>query len=151
MVSDYKNDVLNAKEYLTTAANSLKRFSKLINEIAENSSWVDEADNDLRSLYFLFSQLDDEYVRNLIRTMERLDRPVIREGIIILQENERYSIDGYELSSGSPVEIYDDEDEEEHYHHWYPTRLEHSHEYGGYYAVGRPNMKLDGKKARIRY
>lgn len=150
-MSDYKNDILNAKDYLVTAAHSLKKFSKLVNKIDENGSWVDEADDDLRSLYFLFNQLDYNYVGNLTNAVEGLNRPVVREGIMVLQDNDRYSIDGFELSSGSPVEIYDDEDEEEHYHHWYQTRLEFSHEHDGYYAVGRPKMKLPGKRARIRY
>lgn len=149
-MSDYEKDILKAKDHLNNAVESLKKFATILNHLEEEGTWASETDDNLRSLYLQFSQLENSSVQNIIGYMKQLNRPIIAEGNLVLQENKRYSVDGHELSSGSPVEIYDDEDEEEHYHYWYPTRIEHSHEYGGYYAVGRPKIKLDGKKARIR-
>ncbi|WP_161798167.1 DUF5348 domain-containing protein [Aneurinibacillus tyrosinisolvens] len=42
-------------------------------------------------------------------------------------------MDGHELSSGSPVElyVYDKHDER---HDWVAIRIEHADQYGGYYA-----------------
>ena len=76
-----------------------------------------------------------------------LSRPFSLEGIISLNDNGRYELNGYELTSGQGIEvlIFDP------YHGaetWYAGSIEHNGT--NFYLVGRPWVVLNGAKARIR-
>ena len=81
------------------------------------------------------------------RGLRYLDRPIKREGELRKNSCGRYECDGYELTSGSPVEVlvYDDFYERDE---WMVTRVEHNGT--DYYVVGKPSLNLSGVRARIR-
>lgn len=89
----------------------------------------------------LLSSLDDAHSR-----LKYLQLPIEHEGILHMQSNGRYECDGVELTCGSPLEVlvkspYDDTLE------WVSSRIEANN---GYYLVARPDLQLEGQRARIR-
>ena len=81
------------------------------------------------------------------RQLEYLALPVRYSGQLHLQENGRYKLGEYELTSGSSVEVllYD---EWEEVYKWVASRIEHNGE--SYYLVGHTDTALEGLKARKR-
>ena len=79
--------------------------------------------------------------------MDYINRPIKCEGYLSLNENERYELCGTELTCGAELEVlvYDDFYDREV---WLPSVIEHNN--NGYYFVARPELDLDGIKARIR-
>lgn len=78
--------------------------------------------------------------------IEYIVRDVKYEGTLQLQiANGRYDLDGCELSTGSSVEIWDEEEQD-----WIIGRIEHSYEHGGYYFYQKPSIMLHGARARKR-
>lgn len=115
----------------------------------ENEMYVsDDLSDDDRLRMSELRSLRDQ-MNNISHTMEYLQRDIVGEGILQMQENGRYEVDGHELSSGSPVEIYVRNEFEER-EDWFFTRIEHSTKHGGYYACGCPEITLQGAKARVR-
>ena len=84
---------------------------------------------------------------NASRGLRYLDRPIKREGKLRKNSRGRYECNGYELTSGSPVEVlvYDNFYERDE---WMATRVEHNGT--DYYVVGKPSLNLSGVRARIR-
>lgn len=71
-----------------------------------------------------------------------------KEGCLRINKNDRYSINDTELSSGRPLEVYNEE-----YNAWEAGKVEHSSQYGGYYFYnydGRHISLSNDMKARIR-
>lgn len=85
----------------------------------------------------------------IVSTVKYLEKPVMYEGNLWMNQNGRYVVDGLELSCGSVVEILI-WDEEEGRSDWAVTRIEHSSQHGGYYAYGYPGVSLQGTLARVR-
>lgn len=81
------------------------------------------------------------------RQLEYLALPVRYSGQLHLQENGRYKLGEYELTSGSSVEVLLYEEWEEVYK-WVASRIEHNGE--SYYLVGHTDTALEGLKARKR-
>lgn len=75
------------------------------------------------------------------RDLSYLDRPIRRKGKLRKNSNGRYECDGYELTSGSGVEILVDGE-------WLITSIEHNGR--DYYAVACRDLDLDGVEARVR-
>ncbi|HAJ4019587.1 TPA: hypothetical protein HLT81_24145 [Escherichia coli] len=127
----------------------LPKLEKLSREIGEGLYASNDMDEDQRFLVNQLRHLDYKHLQDVVSQLRYLDRSVRVEGILTLQPNGRYSIDDWELSSGSPVEllIYDKDEER---HDWQATRIEHSHAHGGYYAYHYPELQLNGIRARIR-
>lgn len=87
--------------------------------------------------------------------LEYLKMPVKYVGQLWKNKNDRYELQGKELTCGSPVEILienesADPDQEHHYTEWFCTRIEYNQQEQRYYAVGRPGMCLEGVIARKR-
>lgn len=79
-----------------------------------------------------------------------LDRPVIDDGFLHLNSAGRYTLNGFEFTSGSLIEIFypapdSDFPEDER---WISTRIEHNG--NDYYAVGIRYLPLEGCRARRR-
>ncbi len=97
-------------------------------------------------------QLMTEYMRILnqldmiVDALDYLKWPIVREGTLHMNQNDRYEFDGIELSCGSPVEILV-QDSEDDSPEWVASRIEFDN---GYYFVARRHMPLEGKRARIR-
>lgn len=79
--------------------------------------------------------------------LDYLNRPFCLEGTLSMNDNGRYELNGYELTSGQGLEvlIFDPYHEKET---WYAGSIEHNGT--SYYLVGRPWVVLSGAKARIR-
>lgn len=97
-------------------------------------------------------QLISEY-RNMLmklsqvsQNIEYLKRPIVYEGILHMNEHGRFEFDGIELTCGMGVEILV-QDYPEDSPEWVASSIEANN---GYYFVARPNLKLEGKRARIR-
>lgn len=90
----------------------------------------------------MLTKLDD-----VSRNLKYLNRPIRRSGKLRKNSNGRYECDGYELTSGSSVEIlvYDRYGER---YEWLATSIEHNGR--DYYAVGDRDLDLDGVEARVR-
>jgi len=76
------------------------------------------------------------------RDISYLERPVTHKGLMVKQSNGRYSVEDYEITSGTICEIMDDEE-------WILTRIEHSGD--DYYAIdlGKGNS-LSERLCRLR-
>ena len=57
-------------------------------------------------------------------TLEWMRKPVRAEGYLQRNSNGRFELDGIELTSGSPIDAWDEEYEE-----WITTRIEHHEDY----------------------
>lgn len=56
--------------------------------------------------------------------LELINKPIRAKGYLQKNSNGRYELDGIELTSGSPIEAWDQEYEE-----WIATRIEHREDY----------------------
>lgn len=85
------------------------------------------------------------------RIINYLNRKVVKQGVLKLNERGRYEIvedeDEYEYTSADLIEFlyYDDYDEREK---WCISRVEATK--GKYYIVGYEKIKMDGLKVRVR-
>lgn len=79
--------------------------------------------------------------------LDYLNRPIRCEGILTLNDKDRYELCGIELTSGCGLEImyYDDFYER---NTWLASTLEHNGK--EYYFVAKPDFELDGARARLR-
>lgn len=79
--------------------------------------------------------------------LDYLNRPIRCEGTLTLNNNDRYELCGIELTCGCGIEImyYDNYYER---HTWIASSIEHNGK--DYYFVAKPDLELDGAKARLR-
>lgn len=87
-----------------------------------------------------------KHLENVTWALDYLEQPIAHEGTLHMNQNERYEVDGVELTCGSPLEVLV-HDEGSEYPEWVASRIEADH---GYYFVARRNLPLEGKRARIR-
>lgn len=90
------------------------------------------------------SQLALEKAHNY---MKELSKTTFIEGYSEKKSNGRYAIGGYELSSGSHLDIWVEDDDSQAGGYYLFTRIEHKEDY---YAFDKPSLELEGRKARIR-
>lgn len=127
---------LNARDKIHHLKNELERI-------------IDKADckgMENNDCYRLLESLTEE-LDSAERSIDYYSRPV-KEGRLIELDNGRFEICDMELTCGSSLEIYDDEEEE-----WATGRVEHTSRNGqeGYYFYGSNKPFLyEGMKARIR-
>jgi len=92
-----------------------------------------------------------EHLDKFRRIINYLNRKVVKQGVLKLNERGRYEIvedeDEYEYTCGNAIEFlyYDDYDEREK---WRISRVEATK--GKYYIVGYEKLKMDGLKVRVR-
>ena len=143
--------MMNIKEL----QNSLNRLNSQIDRIlqeSEFSKWGElniEYNGEDPEEVMLWSEFSSVMMKldDVNDSLNYLNRPIRREGRLYKNDNGRYECDGYELTSGSGVEILVYEEYEERYG-WLATRIEHNGR--DYYAVGKRDLDLEGVKARIR-
>lgn len=69
-------------------------------------------------------------------------KEVIGEGVLVKQPNDRYEVDGIELSSGYPIEVL-------HNGKWISSRIEHTN--GDYYIYDLGSeQRIEGLTVRVR-
>lgn len=78
--------------------------------------------------------------------LEHLVSSIIHEGILFVNQNGCYEVDGVELTCGSSLEVLLP-DEESEYLVWVSSTIDWDH---GYYFVGMRDLSLEGRRARIR-
>lgn len=78
--------------------------------------------------------------------LEHLLSPIIHDGILSVNQNGCYEVDGVELTCGSSLEVLLP-DEESEYLVWVFSTIDFDH---GYYFVGMRDLSLEGRRARIR-
>ena len=131
----------------------IKQVMKELN--FEYDCWPQESD--MKKLGCDKSDPDDlqlvyEYRRMLMKLMEiswnieYLKQPIVHEGILHMNESGRFELDGVELTCGMGVELLV-QDYPEDSPEWVASTIEADN---GYFFVARPNLKLDGMRARIR-
>lgn len=126
-----------------------------IKEVLKESGYLEfgemdvDYDNNNPDESFLATELQRllHYLDDVHSTISYLQQPIIHEGYLQLQDNGRYVCDGVELTCGSALEVLI-EDYFDNHLEWVASRLEADH--GQYYLVVKPNLKLDGIRARIR-
>lgn len=94
-------------------------------------------------LYQVADKLEDAEL-----LIHKMNKEIMYEGRLMKNGYGRYEVEGFELTSGAPLEVwYEDEDEEPGY--YVPSRLEHSG--GDYYivALGR-EINIEGVLVRIK-
>jgi len=71
---------------------------------------------------------------DIINLLEQMIKPTLYEGRLEKNKNGRYEVEGYELSSGSSVEVWiEDEEDTDYPGHFVPSRVEHNGK--DYYVV----------------
>ena len=132
---------------------NIQEAKKLLNKIEYDLKQIgneDEFEHD-------YNNTDERFEHNLLRTIadkaydiaglvEYMNKPITAEGFLTKRADGRYEIEGSGdyLTSGSPVEVWDEDDET-----YIKTRIEHTN--GDYYAYALGSeVKLEGLKARTR-
>lgn len=135
-------DLVRAGEDLQYA---LKRFMDIYEEVQENtaqSALSVEERSDFVVFYRANRKLEDAYW-----LLEKVYKPVKAEGHLEKNSIGRYEVEGIQLSSGSYVEFFSDDDEDGGC--YVPSRVEHGGE--DYYIVALGKEKpIEGLKVRIR-
>lgn len=109
--------------------------------VLENEHDPDEIQR-RNSLYSILGKLEDVWLE-----MEFLDRPVQDVGVLRRNDNQRYELNGFELTSGCAIEILVEDPDGHEPSYWARTSIEHDGI--DYFAVyGR--RRLDGLQARMR-
>lgn len=138
-LNQLKNDAVMLKEQLQRLIND---FNKLENNTDQSSLNADD-------LYIFDSiyQITDKS-HDIVKIIEYMNKPIISEGYLTKNNNGRYELNGYELSSGHPLDVWEKDDFYINGGSWVRTRIEHKNDY---YAVALGVDKpLDGLKARIK-
>lgn len=142
----------NQKKLLEEVMADLYRVLPTLNGVAEkleDEMYPSEhLDEDTRFMISELRLLGYQHIEKVVSQLRYLQKKVRYEGRLHVNGNGRYELDGYELSSGSVVEVWAERYDEPA--QWHIVRIEHSHQHGGYYAYQWPELKLDGLKARVR-
>lgn len=138
-------DIKNLSESATELIRPLKRIVKEYAQIEDNTDRTVLNEDELYMFHMLYKAVDN--IEDAVSVLEKMSKPVLIEGCLEKNKNGRYELNGYELTSGAPIEIWSKDDYYEIGGSWYSTRIEHNGE--DYYAVGE-KCSLDGMKARIK-
>lgn len=123
---------------------ALKRFLEKYREAEVNmdrSVLTVEERSDYVVLYQASDKISDAY-----RLLKTLDKPIRADGILVKNSNGRYEVNGIELTSGSSVEFFSDDEDGGCY---VPSRIEHNGEDYYIYDLGR-DENIEGVRVRIK-
>ncbi|MBX0320341.1 DUF5348 domain-containing protein [Shouchella clausii] len=76
--------------------------------------------------------------------MDWLEKPIAADGVLAKNHNGRYGVQDIELTSGHPLEVWDEE-----YKEWSLSRIEYDNDYY-ITSLGR-DKSIEGVRVRIRY
>lgn len=137
------------------AMNELNKIKGDIKNLLKKSSECDYGDNIKyennpndrmlkNEIYNVLSNLDD-----VSNKLDYLHKPILFEGYLKKNTNDRYELNGIEFTCGNVIEvlIYDDDfyDGKEC---WVRSRIEHNGK--DYYVISSADEKLDSLKVRVR-
>lgn len=135
-----------AKDKATNLLHELERFLKdyqNIEDSTDRTSLTEEELYETSKLYEVSERFDEA-----VRLIKQMNKPVLIEGYLTKNENNRYSIGDFEFTSGSAIEVWEEDDYYSCGGYWITTRIEHS---GDYYAVALgKDISLEGKRARAK-
>lgn len=120
---------------------SLKQFE---DRIGRDADYLDPPENpDERQLHAVARHISDS-ISDIKWDLNYLTKEILCEGELIKQPNDRYAIGDVELTSGSPVEVYDPDDEA-----WMMSAVEHNG--NDYYikSLGR-ETPIENRLVRVR-
>lgn len=120
----------------------LKQALKVLEEIEHTISKLEDRYGKLPEEFeYDYDNPKDKYqhdaVLSIVSTLEKaqrqikwMNKPILSEGILVKNQNDRYEIEGtnIEFSSGSPLDVWDEE-----WGQWETSRVEHNG--GDYYIV----------------
>ena len=139
-------ELKNALDKITVQANDIfvKTGYAKLGELA--SVDFDPKDPNQAFLYEEFYSIVRK-LDHVAMQMDYINRPIKCEGYLSLNERDRYELCGIELTCGAELEVlvYDDFYER---NVWYPSVIERNSY--GYYFVAKPELDLDGMRARLR-
>lgn len=122
----------------------LKRFLEMYKDVEDNtnqSALSVEERSDFNLLYQIQDKIGDAYF-----LLDKLNKDVKAAGYLEKNVNDRYEVNGMELTSGSYVEFYWADDDGGCY---VPSRLEHSGQDYYIVALGRDKL-IQGLQVRIK-
>ncbi|MCM3413214.1 DUF5348 domain-containing protein [Metabacillus litoralis] len=125
----------------------LERFEKEYDQMIDSTDRYPLSADEVyqyNTLYLVNDKLSDAF-----RSIKAMKAPVRREGFLTKNSGNRYEVDGWELSSGSPVEIWEDDEELKEGGFYTATRIEHNGTDYYVVALGR-DISINGLKARIK-
>jgi len=138
------------------ALQELELIAQKVKPLYDNLDNLEQADGDLELDFIRYQirQLEDS-LYNIIHTNNYLKRPVVYEGILFKNENDRYEIEGtgHELTSGTIIEYLHHSD---HYDEDYWIKATVEHYFGDYCIViplkdgGNLEKDMNGLKVRVR-
>jgi len=137
-IEQLRNDAIKLSQLL-------KRFVNDYNKVEENTDQTALNEDDLYFFTTLYQAADKS--DDFVRMIEQMNKPIITEGYLKKNDNGRYELNDYELTSGDPLDVWLDDDYYNSGGYWLSTRMEHKN--GDYYAVG-VSSSLNGVKARIK-
>lgn len=137
------------KSKLISISKELQEFQTSLQTISQQEK--DRMNEEERAIYFHLMNVETEHVSPLVKDVEYLNKKIIAEGPLHLNDNGKFELKGMELSHGQAVEIFLDHHKDQFKHTYYVTHLEYAGQYGGgYFAFHFPNLRLEGVKARVR-
>ncbi|MEZ2659141.1 DUF5348 domain-containing protein [Aneurinibacillus aneurinilyticus] len=143
----------NQKRLLEEVMADLYRILPTLNVVSkklEDEMYPSEhLDADTQFMIRELRSLGYQHIDKLVSQLRYLQKEVYYEGLLYINGNGRYEVDGQELASGSVIEVWSERFDESA--QWHIVRIEHSNLHGGYYAYQWPELKLEGLKARVRH
>lgn len=139
---------------LQEIVHSVLRIRKPVGQFIDNSNvMIENTDpNNLtadEAFQFQMVYRVNNYLTSAIKLVEQMDKEVIAQGYLYKNKNDRYEVQGCELTSGEPIEIWNEKPDYKENGYYVFTRIEHNGK--DYYAVDLgENHSLEGKKVRIR-
>lgn len=138
--------IKGAKDKATNLLHELERFLKDYQNMVDSTDCTSLTEEELyetSKLYEVSERFDEA-----VRLIKQMNKPVLAEGYLTKNENGRYSIGSVEFTSGSTIELWEEDDYYSCGGYWITTRIEHS---GDYYAVALgKDISLEGKRARAK-
>lgn len=138
------------KQLILEAKNLEKHLRSFITKCNNLEEEINKYQLNSEELYqFLKLSSISEHLQNALQDLKILNAKVITEGVLLKNPSGRYELNGRELTAGSLVEICIEDEEYKDGGYYFSTRIEHNGE--DYYVVDMHNIKLEGRKARIKY
>ncbi|KRG13879.1 hypothetical protein ACA30_13135 [Virgibacillus soli] len=140
---------------MTSLQEIIVRYKKLGNELESLLKNTEEMFDGTNSMaldideyqQYLFVYQGNTGLEKAYQYILELSKTTFVEGYLRKNKRGRYEIEGYELSSGSSLDIWVEGNDSRAGGYYLFTRLEHREDY---YAYGKPDLELEGRKARIR-
>ncbi|MFF5401166.1 DUF5348 domain-containing protein [Peribacillus butanolivorans] len=133
----------HAYELLDELQKTIKKFEDRYGNLPDEFDLNNYDDVEVKFKQGIACSIMDK-LSDVSNLLEWVNKPIVVQGQLIKNFSGRYEIEDTELSSGYPLDFYDQEDEQ-----WYKSRVEHNG--SDYYIVGLGREKnINGVLVRIR-